>query len=180
MRQRCRSKNTVGWAGYGGRGIKVCRRWRDSFAAFLEDMGPKPSKKHSIDRKDVNGNYEPSNCQWATKTEQARNCRSNRQVSLNGRTMCISAWAEHTGLPPEVIRARLNLRWSPEKTLTTPLYASRRDQRFLTYKDRTQTVKQWAREVGVGYTTLLYRLSNNWSDEDTINRPVDTAKRSKT
>ena len=75
MRQRCLNPASSDFHDYGARGISVCDKWSD-FKEFLEDMGPKPSEKHSLDRINVNGNYEPSNCRWATQTEQARNRRA--------------------------------------------------------------------------------------------------------
>ena len=73
IRQRCYNENIKGYYRYGGRGIFVCDRWMNSYEAFLEDMGRRPSSKHSIDRIDNDGNYTPSNCGWATRTEQNRN-----------------------------------------------------------------------------------------------------------
>lgn len=79
MRTRCYNSNHVAWEHYGGRGIQVCRRWRESFPAFLEDVGPRPSDGHSLDRIDVNGDYEPSNVRWATAKQQAANRRPQKK-----------------------------------------------------------------------------------------------------
>lgn len=86
MNKRCYNKKTKIYKDYGGRGIEVCERWRHDFESFYKDMGDRPSKYHSIDRVDVNGNYEPSNCRWATRIEQARNTRvyKNSKFGVNG------------------------------------------------------------------------------------------------
>ena len=82
MLGRCGNPNDSAFKDYGGRGITVCDRWKESFENFLADMGERPSLEYSIDRIDVNGNYTPENCRWATSKEQARNRRDNR--ALNG------------------------------------------------------------------------------------------------
>jgi len=78
MNIRCSNPNSKSYPRYGGRGIRVCGRWQKSFALFLEDMGPKPSPAHSIERENTNGNYEPGNCRWATTVEQNRNKTSSK------------------------------------------------------------------------------------------------------
>lgn len=90
MKQRCFNKNHCSYHYYGGRGITVCDRWRDSFATFLADVGICPGKDFSLDRIDVNGNYESSNCRWATECQQQRNKRNNVRVVVNGRLMCVA------------------------------------------------------------------------------------------
>lgn len=86
MKGRCLNETDARYADYGGRGIIVCDRWVESFAAFLADMGPRPSKSHSIDRIDNDGGYEPSNCRWATDQEQSLNKRvyRNSKSGLRG------------------------------------------------------------------------------------------------
>lgn len=95
MRQRCLNPKKDSFIHYGGRGITVCPEW-ESFERFYVDMGARPSPLHSIDRIDVDGPYSPENCRWATKTEQARNKRSNIRLSHNGRTMTLAEWAIET------------------------------------------------------------------------------------
>lgn len=105
---------------YGGRGITVCDLWRKSFAAFMKDMGPCPSPKHSIDRINNDGNYEPSNCRWATQKEQARNRRSSRLVAFRGEVKTLAEWCEMAGQDYRMIHLRLKRGWSLERALATP------------------------------------------------------------
>lgn len=121
MLDRCRNHNNSDFFYYGGRGIKVCDRWKNSFENFLEDMGERP-KRTSIDRIDNNGNYEPGNCRWATKKEQNNNQRSNINLTFNGKTQTTAQWADELGMNSGTVRYRVNkLGWSAEKALTTPL-----------------------------------------------------------
>lgn len=120
MIQRTSNSSHPFYEYYGGRGIKVCDRWRESFEAFAADMGPSFSPDLELDRIDTNGDYEPSNCRWATRTQQARNARSNRRLTFRGHTMTVSEWAETLGLNASTIRARLNKHgWPVERALTT-------------------------------------------------------------
>lgn len=119
MKERCYGKRSIGYKNYGGRGIAVCDRWRESFSAFLEDMGPVPDG-WQLDRIDNDGNYEPSNCRWVPQLVNANNRRNNRLVEFDGKKMTIAAWARETGLSQEAIRQRLNANWPVERALTSP------------------------------------------------------------
>lgn len=120
IRNRCNDSKNKAYKLYGGRGIKVCERWL-IFANFIADMGNKPSIKHSIDRIDTNGNYEPGNCRWTTKLVQARNTRTNNYIEYNGEKRCIAEWGEIFGIRANVITKRLLRGWPIEKALTSPL-----------------------------------------------------------
>lgn len=121
IKERCYNKSNDSYASYGGRGIVVCDRWlgKDGYVNFLADMGRRPSDSHSIDRIDVNGNYEPSNCRWATVKEQHRNRRDNLLLTVLGRTQTAVAWAEEMGHPPHRIYNRLAKGWTPEEAVLT-------------------------------------------------------------
>jgi hypothetical protein len=102
MKARCYQKSTINYKEYGGRGIEVCERWRNSFENFLEDMGERP-EGYSIERKDFNGNYEPSNCCWIPFNHQSKNTRSNKYVILNGEKMIQSEASRLLNIPQRTI-----------------------------------------------------------------------------
>jgi hypothetical protein len=124
MISRCYDTNVGHFHLYGGRGIKVCDRWRESFDNFLADMGPRPSLEHTLDRINNDGNYEPSNCRWATRLEQARNKRTAVFLTYEGQTMSIAEWARKLEIPRYHITRRLKRGWPIEATLTTPVNRS--------------------------------------------------------
>lgn len=104
------------------KGIQVCERWRNSFEAFLEDMGERPSVRHSIDRyPDNGGNYEPSNSRWATPEQQNRNKRNNVLLEYKGETLCLEDWSVRTGIDISTLRARLTRGWSIIDAIEIPV-----------------------------------------------------------
>jgi hypothetical protein len=121
--QRCHNEKDGHFADYGGRGIKVCDRWRSSFESFLADMGPRP-RGTTIDRVDVNGDYAPGNCRWATPKQQCRNKRTNHYITLRGERLCVSEWSERSGISAGTIVARLARGWDEERAITAPVRRS--------------------------------------------------------
>jgi hypothetical protein len=120
MIERCKNPNADNYRWYGGRGIKVCRQWAN-FAAFLADMGPRPSLEHSIERRDNSLGYTPANCYWATRHDQQRNKVSSRMLTWKGRTMCAADWAAERGLKRPTLCWRLKSGWSVARALSTPI-----------------------------------------------------------
>lgn len=121
MRLRCTDPANPAFENYGGRGITVCERWLNSVQAFVDDMGPRPSPAHEIDRIDNDRGYEPDNCRWATRTENSRNRRSNRLLSHQGETLTLVEWCERLRLPRSTIQKRIDAGWPAERALTTPV-----------------------------------------------------------
>lgn len=108
MRERCYKKDRPNFHLYGGRGITVCDRWQENFENFFLDMGLKPSPAHSLDRfPDKDGNYEPSNCRWATPHEQTRNQRTNRWIEWGGEKLILQDWANKLGISGSGIHKRI-------------------------------------------------------------------------
>lgn len=119
LKRRCLDKTDENFSRYGGRGIRVCERWVHSFENFIEDMGIKPSPNHTIDRIDNNGNYEPSNCRWATSKQQANNRRNQVVLNFNGKAMGLYGWSEELGIRYATLWKRMNDGLPIEKILTS-------------------------------------------------------------
>jgi hypothetical protein len=121
MKERCTNPKSVSYPNYGGRGIKVHPDWalkgNEGFANFLRDVGEPPTAKHSIDRIDNNGNYEPGNVRWAERKTQARNTRVNCNITINDETCTLAEWSERSGLKRETISRRLRLGWPSDRLL---------------------------------------------------------------
>lgn len=122
IKTRCYDTKSVAYPWYGKRGITMCDRWHESFENFLSDMGLPPSNKHSIDRIDNDGNYEPGNCRWATKIEQGRNTRRKRMVRAFGDEKGLSEWLEdpRCAVAQSALIGRLDKGWPAEKAIASP------------------------------------------------------------
>ena len=123
MIQRCTNQNSASFTRYGARGIRVADRWvgRDGFRNFIADMGNRPSADYSIDRIDNDGDYEPVNCRWATRTEQSNNTRTNRKLTFQGETKTLADWSRCLGMNYYTLHTRLRHGWSDHDTLNTPV-----------------------------------------------------------
>lgn len=120
MKARCSNLNHPQYKNYGGRGIKVCKRWHDSFENFLADVGYRPSPKHSLERMKNGKGYKPGNVTWSTNKKQSRNKRTNRFYTFQGKKLCLTDWAKKFSLKEPTLRHRLDVGWSLERALTTP------------------------------------------------------------
>lgn len=155
MMQRCYKTYAQQFPNYGAKHIQVCPRWH-VFENFFLDMGPKPAGL-TIERRDNNGNYEPSNCYWATTAEQNRNKGDTQKITFRGKTQSIAEWAREIGVGVITLRARIVRYGMPvEKALMMPLGLNKR---LLTLGDKTQSVADWAKEAGIKRPTLSRRLN---------------------
>lgn len=119
MKDRCYNENHMAYKNYGGRGIFVCDRWINSFENFLNDMGKKPNGNYSIHRINNDNGYCPKNCKWATHKEQQGNTKKSHMITFNGKTQCLSAWAEDLGISRSTLDMRINKnKWTIERALT--------------------------------------------------------------
>lgn len=170
MVSRCTNPRNSRWNDYGGRGIEVCDRWK-SFEGFYADMGDCPEGM-SLDRVDVNGNYEPQNCRWATPKQQSRNRRDNRFVSWRGQTLTVAEWAEKMGMSKSVVLFRLK-KWGNsdlDKVFLTPL---KNRQRPVTWQGKTQPLSHWAKELGLHQGVLWTRLyEKGWTIDKAFTTPI--------
>ena len=178
MRSRCNNPNDDHYKYYGGRGITLYDKWADSklgFALFIEHIGPCPSDKHSIDRMLNDEGYKPGNVRWATKRQQARNRRSTHDITFNGKTQCLQAWADEININHTTLIKRLNSsNWTLEQALFTKPSSQHKGLNdkarldtgiMLTYQNKTQSLVKWAREKNLSYQSILARYKDNWDIE---------------
>lgn len=125
MKDRCLNPKTKGYEYWGGRGIKVCDTWVNSFMKFFEDMGTCP-KGYSLDRIDPNGNYEASNCRWADSNQQSNNTRRNIFLTHEGKTQTIAQWAKEVGILDATLRRRIRVGEPVEMALNSALHCGKR------------------------------------------------------
>jgi hypothetical protein len=181
MISRCKNKNNSSYKNYGGRGIKVCDRWLQSFENFYKDMGYPPTIKHTIDRINNDGNYEPSNCRWATHKIQQNNKSNNRFLTIDGITKTIGNWASESGIAEHVIIYRLNKGWSGTDSVFSKLwdkniskkYPRKKREIYMRAKKnikndekRVKKLKKWLDENSNGRIFLANKL--NYAASSTI------------
>jgi hypothetical protein len=166
MIQRCINQNLDHYDRYGGRGIKVCDEWMD-FEMFAEwARGNGYNEGLSIDRLDVNGNYEPSNCKWSTDVEQQRNKRNNRYLTINGETKTVAEWAEISGLSYKTLQRRLYTGCKEENLIAPIGY----QHNLLEINGEKKTMNQWAKEAGLQFSTVKRRYQRGLRGEDLLKK----------
>ena len=179
---RCHNPDHFAFRWYGARGIVVCPRWRDSFDNFLADMGRRPSRRMELDRyPDNGGNYEPTNCRWATKSQNRLNTRRNRLIEFDGRRQTLQEWSRELNIPRETIYWRISAGWSVERALSQPVSAAaaaaragRRDTKRvkkIAFHGKSQSQSAWAHQTGLRDSVIGQRLRAGWSIKKTLTTP---------
>lgn len=156
MKARCNNPKHRAFQNYGGRGIRVCERWQNNFSNFMEDMGPKPTPDHTLERNNNDGLYEPSNCRWATQKEQMNNRRANHIVGVEGGQMCVAEAAVKLGINYSTLENRLWKGMSDEEATAKP---NLRDTYFNFFNEQL-TIRQAAAKFGIHLNTLRNRILN--------------------
>lgn len=175
MKKRCYDPSCKSFEDYGKRGIAVCARWQGSFENFYADMGPRPSRRHSIERVNNDGPYSPDNCRWATQREQVNNTRRNHFIEWNGERLTLAQWAERAGIRPHALLHRLDRGWPLEQALRTGQLTdtTRRFHSTLTMSGETRCIAEWARITGIPDGTIRARIRGGWPVVDALTRPVN-------
>jgi hypothetical protein len=171
MKKRCFDEKDKSYTRYGGRGIGVYAAWIDDFETFLRDVGPRPSKDHSLDRIKNDKGYEPKNVRWATRVEQANNKRTSVHITAFGKAMTLAEWSRETGIKIGTIWARLKAGATPEQSLE-PVSEDPWNCRLVTHNGETKTVADWARSSGFSAWVIYRRLSAGWSERDAVTKPL--------
>lgn len=176
MKNRCNNPNSKDYKWYGGKGVKVCSEWEDSYIAFKEWALSNGYKEGlTIDRIDSDGNYEPSNCRWVNMTVQNNNKKCIKKYEFNGESHSIAEWARILNLPKGLIKDRIHkLGWSIEKALSTPALPRGigKNNIILEYNGESHPIGTWERLLGFRPETIRGRIKQGWSVEEALTIPV--------
>ncbi len=171
MKGRCLNPTDAAYKNYGGRGITVCQEWQDDFINFYNwAMANGYTKKLTIDRININGNYEPKNCRWVDMKTQGRNKRTNVTLPYNGETHCLKEWAEIVNIKVGTLQNRVYKQWSVKDILTQPVKSPA--IKNITYKNETHNIAEWARIYNQNPKLVQKRLRANWDFEKSLLTPV--------
>lgn len=157
---------------YAGRGIKVCERWENSFENFYEDMGPRPSPKHSIDRIDNDGNYSPENCRWALNKQQANNRSSNKFFTMNGETLTIPQWCEKLNLHKGTVQSRIQRGHSFEEAIKPTEKPRTKPETHLLWKGENLSWREWEGRTKIKASEIRKRLGRGWPVDKALTQPM--------
>lgn len=175
MISRCNNPNKPDYQYYGERGVRVCDEWMDYSVFQIWSINNGYSNDLTLDRINVNQNYCPENCRWATIKTQQNNKRSNHRLEFNGENHTISEWAEILNINRTVIKDRLKAGWSVEETLTTPV---KFQNKGITFNKETHSWREWSEITGIQYKTLISRYYDaGWTVKRTLTEPVKRKKK---
>lgn len=166
MKQRCNNSDCANYPNYGGRGIGYDERW-EKFEKFYEDMGARPAKHLTLERKKNDLGYSKDNCVWDTRKVQARNVRRNHTLEYNGKIKCISEWGEFFGLKHDTIAGRLERGWSIEKTLTTKA----REPKLILLNGKNTKIREVEKVLGFTSGTICHRLKAGYTEKEAVELP---------
>lgn len=156
MKDRCRNPNNARFHRYGGRGITVCDRWQE-FDNFFADMGDPPAGM-TLDRIDTDGNYEPTNCRWASRKQQQNNMSTNTHVTHNGKTQTLAEWAAELGIPYSRIVYRHTRGWQPPELFNDDNMKGKTVKHLVEYEGEMIPLKEASQRSGVPMQTLYWRM----------------------
>jgi hypothetical protein len=176
MKNRCYCKAWKNYKNYGDRGICVCEEWKDDYLKFKEwALSSGYSNELTIERKDVNGNYEPDNCKWATWGEQANNKRCSHIVAHKGKTQSMAEWAKEYGINYGTFRDRIYDGFSLEEAIKN----ENKTEHLIFFNGKKQSIIKWSKELNINYGTLKARLRKGWSIEKSLTEPISTLRKRK-
>ncbi len=179
IKQRCLNEKNDGYLHYGGRGIKICLRWQNSFEDFYIDMGPRPSKYHSIERKNVDGDYEPGNCIWILKIDQGKNKRNSLTLEINGEVKLIIDWCKHYNIPIQLVKGRLKRGWfNSIETLFEPpkckaWNSKDSDIKLYDINGIKKRLRRWCKDYNIEYKAVWGRMNKfGWDLQRALTTPI--------